>query len=81
MELSVGLLNIYFCAMEKLPFADFKLGFVQGNRANRVKLLPCRRKQMPCLGKFALWNALSFLDLFFTAKCFKNSGEISILKK
>ena len=55
-----------------------RLGFVQGNRANRVKLLPCRRKQMPCLGKFALWNALSF---FFTAKCFKNRGEILVLKK
>ena len=33
---------------------------------------------MPCLGKFALWNALSF---FFTAKCFKNRGKILVLKK
>ena len=47
------------------------VGFVQGNRANRVKLLPCRRKQMPCLGKFALWNALSFLVFFLQLKCFE----------
>ena len=38
---------------------------VQGDRASRVKRLPCRRKQIPCLGKFALWNTLSFLDFFF----------------
>ena len=41
-----------------------KLGFVQGARGSRGKLVPCHPKPIPCLAKFPLWNPLPFLILF-----------------
>ena len=42
---------------------DMGLGFVQGARGSRGKLVPCHPKPIPCLAKFPLWNPLPFLIL------------------
>ena len=56
------------------------LGFVQGKRAFRVKLLSCCRKQIPCLGNLpwempcCFWNVLH-------CEVFQKQGEILVWKK
>ena len=38
--------------------SELQVGFVQGVRGSRGKLVPCHPKQIPCLAKFPLWNPL-----------------------